>query len=175
MRSSGFDSPVSRASSTRLLPASTAPSAGFPSPGNTRIRSPGCCRRTGTRSNRPAASFRSTLCGRRRISASSAPAVRSRNRSSSSRPDSRKKTNIVTESYQTSPPPPKVAAVLAPKATSTPSATGTSMPIRPLRTSRQAAEKNGRQENSTTGSVSTHEAHPSSATASAAISPGAAM
>ena len=44
-----------------------------------------------------------------------------------------------------------------------PSATGTSMPMRLWRRSRQADSKNGRQENSSTGKVSTHEAQRSSA------------
>ena len=80
-------------------------------------------------------------------------------RCSSRRPDSRKNTNIVTESYQTSRPSgpcgSKVAALLAQKAIRMPAETGTSMPMRPPRRSRRAAEKKGRQENSSTGSVST--------------------
>ena len=132
-RAKGVDSPVSRASSTRLAPSSIWPSAGKLSPGSTRTRSPTARRRTGTRS-KPRAPRRSMLAGRPRIRASSAPAVRSRRRCSSRRPDSRKKTNMVTESYQTSRPQgpegSKVAAVLAAKAISRPRATGTSMPMR---------------------------------------------
>jgi hypothetical protein len=50
------------------------------------------------RSKSPSARCRSTLSGRRFIKASSAPAVRSRRRSSSQRPVSRKNTNMVSES-----------------------------------------------------------------------------
>ena len=86
---------------------------------------------------------------------------------------------MVSESYQTSAPhseaESKVAAVLAPKAMAMPSATGTSMPMRLWRRSRRAAAKNGRQENSTTGSVSTQDAQRSSDCASAEMSPAAAV
>ena len=178
-RSSGRDSPVSSASSTRLSPSVMAPSAGKTSPGSTRMRSPAASRRTGTRRNSPVSSCRSMVWGSRRISASRAPAVRSRSRCSSRRPDSRKKTNIVTESYQTSwpsgPVGSNVVTVLAPKAIRMPSATGTSMPARRLRRSRHAAVKNGQQEKRTTGSVSTQDAQRSSAAMSGVMSPGPAM
>ena len=85
---------------------------------------------------------------------------------------------MLIESYQTSPPMAplgsNVAAVLAPKAMTSPSATGTSIPIRLWRRSRQADSKNGRQENSSTGKVRIHEAQRSSAWMSGVISPGCA-
>ena len=86
---------------------------------------------------------------------------------------------MVTESYQTSAPQrdagSKVAAELAPNAIRMPSATGTSMPTRRLRRSRSAEEKNGQQENSTTGSVSTQDAQRNRPWASGEMSPGSAM
>jgi hypothetical protein len=143
------------------------------------MTSPGCRRRAATGSNEPSARRRSTLAGSRRISASSDPAVRSRSRCSSRRPDSRKNTNIVTESYQTSAPSgpagSSVAAVLAPNAITMPRATGTSMPMRAWTTSRSADAKNGRQENSSNGTVSTQDAQRSSAWMSGVMSPGSAM
>ncbi|MCY1531685.1 hypothetical protein D9M68_669190 [compost metagenome] len=97
-RGTGRDSPVSSASSAVVSPSITVPSAGKASPGRTRTTSPAPSRRTATRVHAPSGPRRSTLSGSRCISASSAPAVRSRSRASSQRPVSRKKTNIVSES-----------------------------------------------------------------------------
>ena len=72
--------------------------AGNASPGSTRMVSPTTTRRVATRTKLPSAARRSTLSVKRFITASRAPAVRSRRRSSSQRPVSRKKTNIVSES-----------------------------------------------------------------------------
>ena len=86
---------------------------------------------------------------------------------------------MVSESKYTSwpsgPSASKVAAVLTMKAIAMPSDTGRSMPMRRARRSRQALRKNGPQENSITGSVSTQEAHRSSRAASPDMSPGWAM
>ena len=78
----------------------------------------------------------------RLISASNAPAVRSRKRSSKARPLSRKKTNMLSESKYTVAPNTlarsNVPQLLVTKVMAIPIATGTSMPpasSRPLRTS----------------------------------------
>ena len=117
-----------------------------------------------------------TLSGKRLSTASSAPAVRSRMRSSSQRPVSKKNTNMVNESKKTSTPKgpwgSKVPSVLTTKVTTMPSATGKSMLIWRSRRSRQALLKNGVHEKSITGKDSTQDAQRSKCTASSEISPG---
>ena len=179
VRQRGADSPVSRASSTRVLPASNGPSAGNTSPGNTRSTSPSAMRRTPTRTKRPSSPRRSTLSGKRFIRASSAPAVRSRRRNSSQRPVSRKKTNMVSESKYTSRPKrpsgSKVPRLLTIKVIAMPSATGRSMLMRRWRISLRALAKKGPQANRTTGRQMTQEAQRSKPSISALRSPGCAM
>ena len=178
LRDTGRDSPVSSASSTWVSPCKTTPSAGNVCPGKTRITSPTCKRRTATGSNVPSAHWRAMLSGKRFISASSAPAVRSRKRSSSQRPANKKKTNMVSESKYTSFPKvpcgSNVPTVLTTKVISMPTATGKSMLTRLFSTSRQALLKNGPHENNITGSVNTQEAQRSNCSISAVKSPGAA-
>ena len=174
----GRDSPVISASSANVSPATNVPSAGNASPGNTRITSPTFKRRAATRTNAPSSPKRSTVSGRRCMSASREPAVRARRRCSSQRPVSRKNTNIVRESkYTACPHQPcasKVAALLTAKVTAMPKATGKSMlMLRRLR-SRSALSKNGPHENSTTGRLSTHDAQRSSFSISGVMSPGCA-
>ena len=160
-RRNGRDSPVSRASSTMVLPVSTTPSPGKASPGSTRTRSPTFKRRKVTRSHAPFLLNRSTLSGKRFISASSAPAVRSRMRHSNQRPESRKKTNMVKESKYTSfpntPSGSKVPSELTIKVMIMPKATGKSILMRRWRTSFQALRKNGLQENTSTNTDNSHE------------------
>ncbi|MNZ95496.1 hypothetical protein D3C78_1146460 [compost metagenome] len=102
--------------------------------------------------------------------------MRSRRRISSKRPDNRKKTNIVSESKNTSwpngPEGSNVPRELTMKVISMPSATGRSMLTRRARMSRSALEKNGPQANSTTGRDSTHEAQRSRVSISCVRSPG---
>ena len=144
-RSSGRDSPLSRASSTSVLPDSITPSAAKTSPARTRMRSPTASHRAATRSVLSSGKQRSTLCGMRLIKASSAPAVRSRKRSSRARPLSRKNTNMVSESKYTVAPNrlarSNVPQLLVTKVIAMPMATGTSMPMRRARRSRQALAK----------------------------------
>ena len=178
VRGSGVDSPVSSASSTWVSPSSTWPSAGNAlarlhadavAHGERAPARARCCRR---RAPAPPCG------GRRRISASSAPAVRSRS-CSSSRPDSRKNTNIVTESYQTSPPSGRAGRRWRPcwrrRRSGCPAPPARPCRCAPWRRSRQAERKKGPQENSSTGSVSSQEAQRSSAAMSGVISPGPAM
>ena len=119
------------------------------------------------------------MSGRRLVRASSAPAVRSRSRISSQRPVSRKKTNIVSESKNTSAPSgpvgSKVPAELTMKVMAIPNAAGRSMLMRPCRRSRQAFVKNGPHEKNITGNEITQEAQRSSCTMSSVISPGSAV
>ena len=111
------------------------------------------------------------------MSFSSAPAVRSRRRSSSQRPVSKKNTNMVSESKYTSRPKgpagSNVPSELTPKATSIASATGKSMLMRRSFKSSHAFLKNGPHENSTTGMASTHCAQRSRYCVCASIPPGA--
>ena len=179
LRASGRDSPVNSASSTMVVPDSITPSAAKDSPGCTRTTSPAKSLRTATRSKVPSGLRRSMLSGKRFIRASIAPAVRSRKRNSSQRPVSRKNTNMVRESKYTSRPKmprgSNVPTVLMAKVIPIPKATGRSMLIWPCRMSRKALRKNGPQEKSMTGRVSTQEAHRNSVSISVVRSPGCAI
>ena len=153
----GTLSPVSSDSSARLSPSTTLPSAGKAWPTGTRTRSPGASRCTLTVSTPPPANTRSAVSGMPASAASSTWATRWRARVSSRRPASKKLTNMVSESKYTSwpnrPSGSKVAPLLATKVTNTPSATGTSMPMRRARRQRQAPLMKGPAENTITGSV----------------------
>ena len=65
---------------------------------------------------------------------------------------------MVTESFQTSPSPEKVATVLATNAIEIPRATGTSIVTRLSARLDHAAENRGAAEKKTTGTVSIHSA-----------------
>ena len=175
LRSKGRDSPLSKASSTSVLPDSITPSAANTSPALTRMRSPTASQRAAMRSLVSSGRQRSTLGGMRLISASKAPAVRSRKRSSKARPLSRKNTNMVSESKYTVAPNrlsrSKVPQLLVTKVRAMPMATGTSIPMRRARTSRQALSKYGLHENTKTGRVSTQDAQRRSCSISGVTSP----
>ena len=98
LRRKGLDSPVSKASSTKVSPCRMLASAGKTSAGRTSKTSPTRTSSVATTSNDCWVFKRRTVSGKRLMSDSKEPAVFSRKRASSQRPVSKKNTNMVMES-----------------------------------------------------------------------------
>ncbi|OIQ86130.1 hypothetical protein GALL_320330 [mine drainage metagenome] len=146
-------SPVSSASSAWLLPSSTVPSTGTRLALGTCTTSPARSRVIATLCHRPSGSRRRTAAGSCSISSSAAWVLRWRRLASISRADSSSARNIVTESKYTGPLPRTTLTQLTAKAPHKPSTTGTSMPRRRMRRSRQQPCRKVQPENSNAGKV----------------------